>query len=214
MCFLVADKYTECAASSGSRGLSYVDIRAWAGGLYWTAGPTGEVAVTHGRPRNSTWRVEEQPDGWFCLRHVADLRVMEAIPNNGSPEAMSLRLGRFGCDSDTQHFKFQGRSMYNKAVGSFVNMREVRLLRTHGDSPPWQPLRRETRATRLIVEEATDAARLAADVEMRLLALLARLERNAVATPAAAVAPLLVEQAAGGADKPGRRLNSTDSPGA
>mmetsp|Transcript_2257 Transcript_2257/g.7130 ORF Transcript_2257/g.7130 Transcript_2257/m.7130 type:complete len:263 (-) Transcript_2257:340-1128(-) len=208
MCFLLADTYTDCAASSSSRGLSYVNIRAWAGSLYWTVGRNSEVGVAHGRPRNSTWRVEEQHDGWFCLRHVADLRVMEAIPNNGKPEAMSLRLGRFGCDSETQHFKFQGKSMYNKAVGSFINMREIRLLRTHGDSPPWQPLRRETRGTRLIVEEASDTARLAADVEKRLLTLLARLERG-TAPPAATPPP--PARAASKAGKPGRRLNSTAS---
>jgi hypothetical protein len=209
MCILLADTYTDCAASSSSRGLSYVDIRAWAGSLYWTVGRDGEVGVAHGRPRNSTWRVEEQQNGWFCLRHVADLRVMEAVPNNGQPDAMSLRLRRFGCDSDTQHFKFQGKSMYNKAVGSFINMREIRMLRTHGDSPPWQPLRRETRATRLVVEEASDTARLAADLEKRLLALLARLEHSAAPR---AVAPPAEARAAAKAGKPGRRPNVTASP--
>mmetsp|Transcript_22347 Transcript_22347/g.68027 ORF Transcript_22347/g.68027 Transcript_22347/m.68027 type:complete len:241 (-) Transcript_22347:371-1093(-) len=181
MCFLVAEKYTECAASSVSRGSSYIDIRAWAGSLYWTVRQDGEVGVAHGRPRTATWRMEEQKDGWFCLRHLLDLRVMEAIPADGSPDAMSLRLRRYGCDSDTQFFKFQGKSMYNKAAGSFINMRELRMLRTHGDTTPWQPLRRETRATRVLIEEASDAPRLAADVEGRMLALLAKLEKEAAA---------------------------------
>jgi len=108
MCYLVADKYTECAASSGGRGFSYVNIRAWAGGLYWTAGRDGEVGVVHGRPHNSTWRMEEHEGGWFCLRHVSDLKLVEAIPSGGA-DSYSLRLRRYGCDSDAQRFKFQGK---------------------------------------------------------------------------------------------------------
>jgi len=90
----------------------------------------------------------------------------------------------------------------------------LQVLRTHGDSAPWQPLRRETRATRVLLEETSDIARLTSEVERRLLALVASMEK---ASPAAlALRPSAVEQEkpaaqakAGGAAQPGRRLNAT-----
>ena len=71
----------------------------------------------------------------------------------------SLRLVRYGCDDAAQRFRYQGKSLYSQAAASYINMRELRLLRAHGDPPGGDlaPLRRETRATRVPLEESSSS---------------------------------------------------------
>mmetsp|Transcript_51004 Transcript_51004/g.168922 ORF Transcript_51004/g.168922 Transcript_51004/m.168922 type:complete len:283 (-) Transcript_51004:380-1228(-) len=202
LCFFIAERYDRCAANSAATPASgtFVNIRAWVGQLYWQeaeqprAGIGIEVGVSHAKPSDATWHIEPQDDsGWFCLRHVPTLRLLEAVPLSASAGGASLRLVRYGCDDAAQRFRYQGKSLYSQAAASYINMRELRLLRAHGDPPGGDlaPLRRETRATRVLLEESSSQL-LHASLEKRLLALLPRLERGA--------APVLAEhEGAGGA---------------
>ena len=61
-------------------------------------------------------------------------------------------------------------------AGSYVNMRAMQHLRAHGDTLPWSPLSRETRQTRVAVDEASAAAKDPGGFERRLLSLVSTLE--------------------------------------
>ena len=193
LCFFIAERYDRCTANSAATPASgtFVNIRAWVGQLYWQEaeqprpGIGIEVGVSHAKPSDATWHIEPQDDsGWFCLRHVPTLRLLEAVPLSasagGKPHrghcgcsrrlpcdqhillpwpGASLRLVRYGCDDAAQRFRYQGKSLYSQAAASYINMRELRLLRAHGDPPGGDlaPLRRETRATRVLLEESSSS---------------------------------------------------------
>ena len=60
-------------------------------------------------------------------------------------------------------------------------MREMQHLRAHGDTLPWSPLLRETRQTRITVDESP-AAKDPINYERRVLGLLASLEASSRTT--------------------------------
>ena len=102
------------------------------------------------------------------------MRVVEVMPAGGA-QPWVLRTVRFGCSQPAQLFAYRGHSLFSKGAGSYVNMREVQHLRAHGDTLPWSPLLRETRQTRVAVDEAS-AAKDPGGFERRLLSLLTSLE--------------------------------------
>lgn len=84
---------------------------------------------------------------YFCLRHASQMRLVEVVLT--PPDTHTLRLGRRSCDHPTQHFEYHRHSLWNRGARSYINLREGRQLRAHGDTPPWRPLTRETWASRM-----------------------------------------------------------------
>lgn len=120
-----------------------------------------------------------QDKDWFCLRSVGDLRLVEVSPA-GATQPFVLHTKRYGCTEATQQFSYRGHSIWSKGAGSYVNMRQLQHLRAHGDTMPWAPLLRETRQTRLVIDEAPEA-KDPITYERRVLGLLGTLERQAEA---------------------------------
>ena len=105
LCFFIAERYDRCAANSAATPASgtFVNIRAWVGQLYWQeaeqpqAGIGIEVGVSRAKPSDATWHIEPHDDsGWFCLRHVPTLRLLEAVPLSASAGGKPRR-GHCGC---------------------------------------------------------------------------------------------------------------------
>ncbi len=214
---LFALHYDECRHASGatkSRAQSFVNVRTWISGHRWGIAADGELIPVRQRPPNASWHIEWQPDKtWFCLRSLRDLRLLEITPADRE-RAHSLRLNRVGCNSDEQLFRFHGRSIFSKGASSMVNLRELRHLRTHGDSQPWRPLAWETRTTRVVIEEALEWEASAAELESRLLAAFSGLESRGLLAEGkllldAPLAERIVSEAAQSA--PSRELNSNAS---
>ena len=109
------------------------------------------------------------------MRDATALRIVEVVPAS-SATPWVLRTGWYGCNMDAQHFAYRGHSLYSKGAGSYVNMRELQHLRAHGDTRPWAPLLRETRQTRVQIDEAPASDPIT--FERRLLGLLATLDRG------------------------------------
>ena len=84
---------------------------------------------------------------YFCLRWLVDMRLVEVVADG--PERFVLRANRRRCDRPAQHFEYHKYSLWNRGAQSYVNVRNTRLLRAHGDAAPWKPLHRETRYTRM-----------------------------------------------------------------
>ena len=148
--------------------------------MHWNVGADGVLAVARRSSANSSFHVEWQDKEWFCLRSLADLRVVEVVPAH-SAQPWVLRTGRYGCSEPAQHFAYRGHSIYSQGAGSYVNMREMQHLRAHGDTLPWSPLLRETRQTRITVDESP-AAKDPINYERRVLGLLASLEASSRTT--------------------------------
>ena len=130
-----------------------------------TAAATAEVP--------SLWQDKE----WFCLRSAGDLRLVEVSPA-GATQPFVLHTKWYGCTEPAQQFSYRGHSIWSKGAGSYVNMRQLQHLRAHGDTMPWMPLLRETRTTRLVIDEAPEA-KDPITYERRVLGLLSSLEQQA-----------------------------------
>jgi len=155
-------------------GNRFVIIKSWTGATHWNAGVDGVLSAWRaGQASNSSFHVEWQDKEWFCLRSLADLRLVEVAPAD-DPKKGVLRTGRFGCSQPAQLFSYRGHSIFSKGAGSYVNMREQQNLRAHGDTLPWSPLLRETRQTRVAVDNAPEA-KDPEGFERRLLGLLPRI---------------------------------------
>ena len=110
------------------------------------------------------------------MRSLADLRLVE-VSAAGATQPFVMHTKRFGCTEPTQQFAYRGHSIWSKGAGSYVNMRQLQYLRAHGDTQPWAPLLRETRQTRLVIDEAPEA-KDPITYERRVLGLLGTLEQQ------------------------------------
>lgn len=183
MAFTMASRLEPCQVSPSVRsdlGNRFVTIKSWNGAAHWSVGGDGVLAVGRGKwglAANTSFHVEWQDKEWFCLRSLADLRLVE-VGAAASAQPFVLRTAHYGCSQPAQMFAYRGHSIYSKGAGSFVNMREAQYLRAHGDTLPWSPLQRETRQTRVAVDEAPAAREPGpADFQRKILGLLSSLDR-------------------------------------
>jgi hypothetical protein len=141
---IFASRYDECRTHSGggqeSRA-SFVSIRSLSGNYQWQAASSGVLGIARGAATNVSFHLEWRDDAWFCLRSLADLRVVQVEPA-GSAHAGVLRTAGYGCSSDAHLFQYKGRSIYSKGAGSYINARELKFLRAHGDTMPWRAAHR------------------------------------------------------------------------
>ena len=173
---IFAARYAECVPHSGvgQDGRSdFVVIRSLAGTHSWQVGSSGALGIARGAATNTSFHLEWRDDRWFCLRSLADLKVVQVEPE-GSAQASILRTAQYGCTADAQLFQYKGRSLYSKSAASYINARELKFLRAHGDTMPWRPMLRETRQTRVVLEPMQPPPGPA--FMTRLLALVSQLE--------------------------------------
>lgn len=175
---------SSCRASihaAHSRQQQFVSIRAF-NALHWIVDEGGLVrlaSATDSGMGKLGFHVEWQGEA-FCLRWLATNKLVEVVTAPGADQYV-LRARRYGCDDDAQRFTLTSRgSLFNLGASSHINVREEWHLRAHGDNFPWKPLPRETRATRVTLEEM---AGLAAAWERSLLSLLGTLEAAAPLSP-------------------------------
>ncbi len=150
-------------------------------GNYWTvetdarSGRTllrlAALAPDAGTPDQLAFHLEQSDGEWFCLRWMATMHLVEVVPpeadslgaaGGGMPHTLQLGRRNHSCRSDHQRFALRGHSIYSKGAASFINTRDHRELRAHGDvGPPWRPLASETLRSRVQCEALGGATALA-----------------------------------------------------
>ena len=124
--------------------------RSWNGAAFWNVGSGGVLAVsrtatgvnasfhvewqvraslaapTLASPASITTsitslRVGLQDKEWFCLRSLADLRVVEVMPSDAA-QPWVLRAVRYGCSQPAQLFAYRGHSIFSKGASSMVKV--------------------------------------------------------------------------------------------
>ena len=114
------------SATAQSRG-RFVRISSYTG-LDWYVGGDGVLSLRRGGYSiNASFSVEWQHGGFFCLRSLEDLRLVEVVSPPGS-NAHTLRTGRYGCTTPQQHFSFRASSIFSHGVNSFINVRDKRWV--------------------------------------------------------------------------------------
>ena len=114
--------------------------------------------------------------GYFCLRWMRDMRLVQVASPGDADEHMLKLSNRYACDERAAFFAFRGSSLYSLGAESYINVRDEWHVRAHGDEgPPWKPLQKETSRSRLLIEPLPDRRDY---VERSLLELVTRLERN------------------------------------
>ena len=109
------------AVHEKSRTQSVVNVVAHTGWA-WAVDASGFVTTSHPEDVPLGFSIEWHGDV-FCLRWIATMQVLEAVPSSEESRGM-LRAGKYECAEQAQFFEQRAKSIWSLGAQSYVNLRE------------------------------------------------------------------------------------------